>query len=682
MRIRYLALVLLAGCGSAHKSAPSAGTTPATSAAPPPKGIDESALDESINPCDDFYQFACGGWLKTTTIPADKGEWSRGFHTVIEHNVSLEHDLLEAAAKGQGEGKYTDKLGALYKSCMDEPGIEARAPSELKALIKPIDAIKDLPSLTAEVAREHTEDIDPLFDFGQQQDLKDATQVIGGLDQGGLGLPDRDYYLKNEGKFPELRKQYQAHVQKMLALAGEPPAQAQKDAATVLRLETLLARASMSLVDRRDPHKTYHRLELAGIEKTAPKIDWRLYFKDVGAPGITQLNVAAPDFFAVLNRELVKQPLADWKAYLRWHAVHAAAPALSKPFVDENFDFYGHTLNGIAELEPRWKRCVHAVDRLLPQAIGEAYVKRAFSPEAKQRTLDVVHAIEAAMSADIDTLSWMDEPTKAAAHDKLRDIANKIGFPDKWRSYDALEQVPDSYLTNVLRAGAFEHQHEMDKIGKPLDRSEWILSPALVNAFYSASMNEMVFPAGILQPPFFEKSATMPVNFGAIGMVVGHELTHGFDDKGRLFDGKGNLRDWWTPPVNKEFEKRAQCVVDQFGGYIAIDTIHLNGKLTEGENLADLGGLKLAHAAYVAARGGAPRKLGKFTDEQLFFLGAAQAWCDKRRPELARVRAATDPHSPPQLRINGPVSNLPEFAAAFSCKAGDKMVRAAQCAVW
>ena len=600
----------------------------------------------------------------------------------MERNAKLDREILEAAAKGQGDAKYTDKIGALYASCMDEAGIEQRAATDVKALLKPLDAVKDLKTLTAEIGREHAENISPLFEFGDEQDLKDATQVIAGLDQGGLGLPDRDYYLKTDGKFPELQKKYQAHVQKMLELSGEPAAQATRDAATVMRLETILAKASMPLVDLRDPKMVYHRLEMEGIEKTAPKIDWRSYLKEVGAPEVTQINVATPDFFAQLSKELVKQPLADWKTYLRWHLVHAAAPALSKPFVDENFDFFGHTLNGVGELEPRWKRCARAVDRLLPQAIGEAYVKKAFGPEAKQRTLEMVHAIEQAMSRDIDGLSWMDDATKKAAHDKLEQIANKIGFPDKWRNYDALEITRDSYLENVLRAEAFENKRELDKIGKPVDRSDWKMPPSMVNAFYSASMNEINFPAGILQPPFWNSAASQPVNFGAIGMVVGHELTHGFDDQGRQFDGKGNLRDWWTPTVNAEFERRAQCVVDQFSGYVAVDNIHLNGKLTEGENLADLGGLKLAHAAYVAARGPTPRQMGKYTDDQLFFLGAAQAWCDKRRPELSRVSAATDPHSPPEFRIDGPMSNLPEFAAAFSCKAGDKMVRPTQCSVW
>jgi putative endopeptidase len=670
-----------AGCGTTRPSATTSQSAPAAPAAEP-TGIDEHALDESIKPCDDFYRYACGNWLAHAEIPSDKAEWSRGFNVLIEENTRLERDILESAAKGEPQGTYGDKLGALWTTCMDEAGIEARSAGELKTLLEPIAAVKDVKSLVAEVGREHAENISALFRFGEEQDLKDATQVIGGLDQGGLGLPDRDYYLKSEGKFPELQKKYQAHVEKMLALAGETGESAKKDAATVMRLETILAKASLGRVERRDPKNVYHRLELAGIEKTAPKVDWKLYFKEVGAPEVTQLNVAVPEFFAVVGKELMKQPLADWKTYLRWHAIHTVAPTLSKPFVDENFDFYGHTLNGIDELEPRWKRCVHAVERLMPQAIGEAYVKRAFGPEAKQRTLDMVHAIEAAMGSDIDGLPWMDAATKQAAHDKLADIANKIGFPDKWRSYDALTVGRDSYLQNVLAAEQFENKRELDKIGKPVDRAEWRIPPSMVNAFYNSSMNEMVFPAGILEPPFWNAKAAAPVNFGAIGMVVGHELTHGFDDHGRQFDGKGNWRDWWTPAVNKEFETRAHCVVDQFSGYVAVDNIHINGKLTEGENLADLGGLKLAHMAFVTARGAAAKNQGRFTDEQLFFLGTAQAWCDKRRPELSRVRAATDPHSPPEFRINGVLSNLPEFAAAFACKPGDKMVRQPACSVW
>jgi endothelin-converting enzyme/putative endopeptidase len=469
----------------------------------------------------------------------------------------------------------------------------------------------------------------------------------------------------------------------MLTLAGEKPEQAKKDADTVLKIETQLAQASMSRVDRRDPNKIYHRIELAGIEKAAPKWNWKTYLKEMGVPEVTQINVTSPEYFAALNKMLTSVPVAEWRAYLRWHLVHNVAPALSKAFVDENFAFYGKTLSGTAELEPRWKRCTKAVDRLMGEALGKAFVEKTFGAEGKERTQKMVREIEASMSADLDGLKWFDDATRTQAHEKLTAIANKIGYPEKWRNYDALEIQPNSYLVNAMRAEEFETKRQLAKIGKPLDRTEWGMTPPTVNAYYDPSMNEMVFPAGILQPPFFNKAAVRPVNYGAIGMVMGHELTHGFDDEGRQFDAKGNLRDWWTGPVGKEFETRAQCVVDQFNGYVSVDDLHLNGKLVLGENIADLGGLKLAHAAYVTARGSKePQKIGKWTDEQLFFLGAAQSWCTKRRPEMARMRVTTDPHSPPQFRIDGPLSNLPEFASAFQCKAGDKMVRKNQCTIW
>jgi len=566
---------------------------------------------------------------------------------------------------------------------MDEAAIEASTPTELKQQLKRIDIIRDLPALQKEVAREHLTIGNPMFEFSQQQDFKNATDVIGALDQGGIGMPDRDYYVQTTGKMPELRKAYQAHVEKMLTLAGEKPEQAKKDAETVMKIETQLAQASMSRTDRRDPNKVYHRLELAGIEKTAPKWNWKMYLKEMGVPEVTQINVTSPEFFAALNKMLTSVPMAEWKAYLRWHLVHNAAPALSKAFVDENFAFYGKTLSGTAELEPRWKRCTHATDRLMGEALGKAFVDKTFGAEGKERTQQMVREIEAAMSADLDGLKWFDDATRKQAHEKLTAIANQIGYPEKWRNYDALDVQQQPYLVNAMRAEEFETRRQLAKIGKPLDRNEWEMTPPTVNAYYTPLLNQMVFPAGILQPPFFNKAAVKPVNYGAIGMVMGHELTHGFDDEGRQFDAKGNLRDWWTASVGKDFDTRAQCVVDQFNGYVAVDDLHLNGKLVLGENIADLGGIKLAHAAYVKARGSAePQKIGKWTDEQLFFLGAAQAWCTKRRPEMARMRVTTDPHSPPQFRVDGPLSNLPEFAAAFQCKPGDKMIRKTQCTIW
>jgi putative endopeptidase len=686
MRRLVLAVLLAAGCHqeAAKPAAPVANAAPPEApAAPVDTGLDETAIDTTVNPCDDFYQYACGNWLKKTEIPADKSQWGRGFSVIDERNESELHNILEAASKGQVQTPYADKIGALYATCMDESAIESSAPAELKQQLKRVDLIRDLSSLQKEVAREHLSLGSPMFGFGQQQDFKDATLVIAALDQGGLGMPDRDYYLLTTGKMPELRKAYQGHVEKMMALAGEKPEQAKKDAETVMKIETALAQASMARVDRRDPNKVYHRLDLAGIEKTAPKWNWKLYLKEMGIPEVTQINVASPDFFVALNKQLTATPLAEWKTYLRWHLVHAAAPALSKPFVDESFAFYGKTLSGTAEIEPRWKRCTHAVDRLMGEALGRAFVEKTFGAEGKDRTQSMVREVEASMSADLDGLKWFDDATRKQAHEKLEAIANKIGYPEKWRNYDTLDIQRDSYFVNTMRADEFEVKRDLAKIGKPVDRSEWDMTPPTVNAYYNPSLNEMVFPAGILQPPFFNRAAVKPVNYGAIGMVMGHELTHGFDDEGRQFDAKGNLRDWWSPPVGKEFDTRAQCVVDQYNGYVAIDDLHLNGKLTLGENIADLGGIKLAHASYVKARGSAtPQKIGKWNDDQLFFLGQAQSWCTKRRPETARMRVTTDPHSPPQFRVNGPMSNLPEFANAFQCKPGDKMVRKTQCTIW
>ncbi len=650
--------------------------------APPATGIDESAIDPSVNPCDDFYQYACGKWIERTQIPADRPAWFRSFSEIQQRNEDALHTLLEAVAKSRSfaPDPYGDKTGDYYAACMDEPRIEASAAHDLKLLLDGVEAISSVAQLAKELAVLHLGGTPALFHLESEQDFKDATLMIARVDQSGLGLPDRDYYLKDDAKMKEVRAAYLVHVGKMFELAGV--ANGAQSAATVMAIEHKLAEASMSRVDRRDPKKIYHRLELAGLEKSAPRFPWKQYLTEMGHPAITQINVAVPPFFTALNDLVQNTPLPDLRTYLKWHVIHSAAGRLSKPFVDENFAFYDKTLNGTDSLPPRWKRCVRSTDAALGFALARPFVRDHFGAGGKATTVDMVRAIETAMHSDVDSLSWMDGATRTAALEKLAAIANKIGYPDKWRSYDTLAVTRDSYLLNAVNATAFEVHRLLDKVGKPVDRTEWLMTPPTVNAYYDASMNEMVFPAGILQPPFYSNAAMQPVNFGGIGLVMGHELTHGFDDEGRQFDAKGNLHDWWTPSVGKEFDRRADCVVKEYDGFIAIDEVHVNGKLTLGENLADLGGVKLAHAAWTATRGERTATSSQFSDEQLFYLGFAQSWCGKRKPEFSRLRAATDPHSPPQFRVNGPLSNVSDFAAAYQCKPGDKMVRAEQCVVW
>jgi putative endopeptidase len=658
------------------------------SVAPPPAaaetGIDEGAINRQVSPCDDFYEYACGSWLKKTEIPADRSTWMRGFSVIDEQNDAALKAILEEDAAGKGADASAKQLGDFYASCMDEAKIEANAKLELDLLLKPLEAVKDMPSLAREVARQHLGLGAPLFGFGQQQDFKDANQVIGSADQGGLGLPDRDYYVLDDESHKTIRSQYQAHVAKLLELSGVPAAAAAAQAPIVLKIETELAKISMTRVDRRVPEKLYHRIELKGLVSKAPKFPWALYLKELGVPGLTQINVVTTDYFVGLNKQLGKILVPEWRIYLRWHLVHAAAPLLSKAFVDENFAFYEKTLSGTAQLSPRWKRCVESTDRLLGEALAKGFVMKTFGEDGKTATHDMIVAVEKAMEENLSKLPWMDDATRKAALEKLGTIANKIGYPDVWRDYSAIKITRDSFVGNVEAAAQFENKRQLTKIGKPVDRTEWLMTPPTVNAYYEPSKNEMVFPAGILQPPFFNRKAVPAVNYGAIGMVMGHELTHGFDDEGRKFDAKGNMTEWWTPATNKEFDARAQCVIDQYNGYEVIDGQKINGKLTTGENIADLGGIKLAFRAFQATHKPGPQpEAGKgYSDEQLFFLGTAQAWCGKRRDALEKQRLLTDPHSTPRWRVNGPLANLSEFAAAFQCKPGSKMVRENACTIW
>ena len=510
-----------------------------------------------------------------------------------------------------------------------------------------------------------------LFRFRSDQDYKDSTQVIAEVDQGGLGLPDRDYYLKTDAESAEIRKKYVAHLQKMFELLGDKPAIAAVEAQTVIRIETVLAKGSLTRVERRDPPKLYHKMTVEQLIALSPSFRWKTYFAKVGLPSLEALNVETPEFFKALNSELVSESLTSWKIYLRWHLINANAPFLSSDFVDADFDFYGKTLQGAQQLEPRWKRCVGYVDNDIGEALGQVYVERNFSPEAKQRAQKMVKEIEDAMGQDIDSLSWMTPTTKQHALEKLHAVANKIGYPDKWRDYSALTIARDDEMGNVLRAREFEFHRQLAKIGKPVDRGEWEMTPPTVNAYYDPQLNDINFPAGVLQPPLFDVNSDAAPNFGDTGSTIGHELTHGFDDEGRQFDAQGNLRDWWTAEDAKAFEQRASCISDQYSQYVIVDDIKINGKLTLGEDVADLGGVILAQMAWQQdTKGETLEPLEGFTPEQRFFIAYGQSWCSSTRDETKRLRATIDPHSPDKYRANGVVSNLPEFQEAFHCKAG------------
>ena len=667
--------------------APGVSTHETAKTEPPQRsGVEKSALDTSVSPCDDFYQYACGGWIKGTEIPGDEASWYRSFSVIRDRNEEILHGILEGLAKGQGTGDtpYGKALGDFYASCMDEAAIEKNGTKPLEPWLKGIDAIKDPASLTKFFGKMQADGSGIVFELSSGQDFGDATQVVGMIWQAGLGMPEKEYYLDDSPKMKELRGKYVDHVAAMMQLAGDPEPKAKAAAKKVLEIETALAKAWMSKEDRREPKKVNHPATRADLAKLAPGIDWNAWLEGAGAKDIAKFNVGMPDFMKALGTMLNgKVSIADWKTYLRWHLFRGAADELPKKFVDEKFK-WRQALVGAKELPPRWKRCVRAVDGGMGEALAQPFVKKTLGAEGKANVVAMVQAIEKVMHGNIDQLAWMDETTRKAAIAKLGKIANKIAYPDKWRSYDGLTIDRDSYLASAENAAAFEYRRQLAKIGKPVDRQEWLMSPPTVNAYYDAQLNEMVFPAGILQPPFYANVAPPPTNFGGIGMVMGHELTHGFDDEGRQFDADGNLRDWWSKTVDAEFDRRAECVKKQYDEYTVLGDVHVNGKLTLGENIADLGGVKLAYRAMLASQEGRGKTLGKreFSAEQEFFLGFAQSWCGKMRDEALRHLVATNPHSPPNLRVNGPLSNLPEFAQAFSCKPDAKMVKKDRCEVW
>jgi endothelin-converting enzyme/putative endopeptidase len=642
-------------------------------------GIDLAAVDRQANPCVDFHRFACGEWIKGNPIPADRSRWGR-FDELQERNNEVLRGILERAASGGDPA--TKKIGDHYASCMDEAGIERRGVSPLEADFRRIASLRRTAELPRLIADLHMRGTDALFAFGAESDFKDANSIIAIADQGGLGLPDRDYYFNEDARSVDVRRQYVEHIGNMLALAGTPGDEARTAADAVMQFETAMAKGALNVVARRDPAKIYHKMTQPALQKLTPIFDWTEYIRAVGSPRFDAINVTEPEFFTGIGETLASTPLDDVKTYLRWQLLRAGAPVLPSAFVNENFRFYNATLQGTRELRPRWKRCVEYTDQDLGEALGEAFVKEAFPPRAKAAMLEMVHELENALERDILSLEWMTDATKKLALAKLGAITNKIGYPEKWREYGPLEIVRGDALGNSHRSNAFEWRRQMDKIGKPLDKDEWGMTPPTVNAYYHWFQNNINFPAGILQPPFYNANADPAVNYGGAGAVIGHELTHGFDDQGRQFDSQGNMNDWWTPADAKAFEARAACFVEQYGAYTAIDDVKLNGRLTLGENTADNGGLRIALLAYLAGPGRHAATVDGFTPEQRVFMGWAQVWCENRRPEYERLQAMTNPHAPGRYRVNGVVSNMPEFQQAFSCPANAPMVRGDACRVW
>jgi putative endopeptidase len=642
--------------------------------------LDPSQFNRGVDACTDFYQFACGGWLSANPIPADRPRWGR-FDELSEQNDVILRRVLEAAAAGQDAS--AKKIGDYYASCMDEQAVERSGARPLDPDLKNIVALTTSARLPELVAELHKIGVGAFFTFSSEPDMKNASIVIAGADQGGMGLPDRDYYLRDDARSVDIRQQYVGHVAKLLTLAGASADAARKDADAVMRLETALAKAALDRVSRRDPEKVYHKMTPAELQALTPNFEWARYFRGIGAPAISAINVSEPEFFKAVNQVITSTPIDELRAYLRWHLIHANAFILSKAFVDENFRFYSATLQGVQEQRPRWKRCVSYVDSDLGEALGQSFVKETFGPQAKADMLKMVADVENALERDINTLDWMTDTTKQQALTKLHGTANKIGYPDQWRDYRALAIERGDAVGNSHRANTFEFHRQLNKIGKAVDKNEWSMTPPTVNAYYNPLENNINFPAGILQPPFYGAGRDAALNYGGAGAVIGHELTHGFDDQGRQFDAAGNLRDWWTTRDADAYKQRSTCIADQYSGFTAIDDVKLNGRLTLGENTADNGGLRLALMAYLSSDAAkTATTIDGFTPEQRVFLGWASVWCENRRPEYERLQAQTNPHSPGRYRVNGVMANMPEFQKAFGCSADSPMVSKNACRVW
>jgi endothelin-converting enzyme/putative endopeptidase len=640
-------------------------------------------LDKSIDPCNDFYAYACSKWLAKNPIPSDRPSWGR-FDELQQRGQFVVRDILEKAAVDRpGRTVSEQKIGDYYASCMDESAIEKAGTKPLQQDFDSIAKIKSKEELTKEIVRLHREGADVLFDFDSGSDFKNASQIIAQVDQGGLGMPDRDYYFKNDPKSVELRNKYVGHVAKMFGLLGDDESKAAAEAKVVMDIETGLAKGALDQTSRRDPQKIYHKMTDQELAALSPGFNWTIYFEGIGAPRFDSLNVIEPDFIKNMQEVVATHPVDEWKTYLRWHVLHASVTMLPSAFVNENFDFFGKTMQGTKELRPRWKRCVSYSNNEVGELVGQVYVKQTFGAEGKERTLAMVGALEKALGEDIKSVTWMGPDTKAQALAKLQAITNRIGYPDKWRDYSSLQIVRGDALGNSIRANQSDLQFRLDKIGKPLDKRDWPYPPMTVNATYDPTQNNITFPAGILQPPFYDNQADDAMNFGGIGAVIGHELTHGFDDQGSQFDAEGNLRDWWTASDKKQFEERTDCIKDQYANYVAIDDLKLNGKLTLGENAADNGGLRIAYMALFSAFAGKePASIDGLSAEQRFFLGWANVWCQNRTDAFSRMLVTVDPHSPSRYRVNGPLSNMPEFREAYHCAATAPMVNQNACRVW
>jgi putative endopeptidase len=684
-----LAILLLVAWSALAQTSPKPAALPAEERPlrelPYTPSLDIPSMDRTADPCTDFYQFTCGGWIVNNPIPPDQASWSV-YGKLAEDNERFLWGILEEDARNDAaRTSLQQKVGDYFGSCMEQTAIERLGSAPIEPLLHRINSLESKRELAELLATEHLRSYGSgfLFGFGSNQDFGDASQVIASVTAGGLGLPDRDYYTKTDAKSKEIRGKYLKHVARMLELTGESKAKAKADASVVMRIETALAKASLTRVEQRDPYNLYHKMTPAALQELTPSFQWTRYLDDNGLAGVETLNVTEPKFFKTVEKEIRDVPLSQWKAYLRWHAVDANAAYLSKKFVEADFDFYRKTLRGVKEMPPRWKQCVRYVDRDLGEALGQEFVARTFTAETKQKTVDMTQRVERAMEQEIKTLDWMTDATKERALGKLHAIANKVGYPDKWRDYSAVDVKNSDFFGNVKRATVFESKRELAKIGKPVDRGEWGMTPPTVNAYYNPQMNDINFPAGVLQPPLYDPRMDDAPNYGNTGATIGHELTHAFDDEGRQFDSKGNLEDWWTPADAKAFEERVQCVRDQYAQYTIVDDTRINSKLTSGEDVADLGGTLLAYIAWQDATSNQSLQPGDgFTPDQRFFIGMAQWACENQRPENLRANAITNPHSPDKYRVNGVVSDMPEFQKAFKCGESAPMVRKKACKVW